>query len=283
MIRLRRCLPLFLLASLLFGTAPMAAPPPADLTVKEALAIGAASPLPSELQWMPDGGRFCYVAPHAYGEAADLMSYDIRSGQASPMLTQEQFRAALGQESTLSKEKLDEAKFTSYRLSHAGRYLLLESDEGDFVWDLSAHALTRLTRAEEGAKSLAWSPDDSRLAYTEGGNLWVVDRATGAKKMVAEGKAPLVTCGVPDWLYGEELDMTTAFWWSPDGSSIAYLRFDETGVPTYPIIDQRELQPGVRQQFYPRPGQTNPSVSLWVVPADGGKAVAIPGAESGQG
>ena len=283
MTRLRRCLPTALLALLAFGTAALAANVPRDLTVEEALAIGASSPLPSDLQWMPDGGRFCYVAPHAYGGAADLMSYDIRSGKASPMLTQEQFRAALGQESALSKEKLGEAKFTSYRLSHAGRYLLLESNEGDFVWDLPAHALTRLTQAGEGAKNLAWSPDDSRLAYTEGGSLWVVDRATGAKKMVAEGKAPLVTCGVPDWLYGEELDMTTALWWSPDGSHIAYLRFDETGVPTYPIVDQRELQPGVRQQFYPRPGDPNPAVSLWIVPADGGKALAIPGAESGQG
>ncbi|MGA9751881.1 MAG: S9 family peptidase [Acidobacteriota bacterium] len=283
MTRLRRCLPLFLLASLLFGTAPMAVPPPADLSVEEALAIGASSPLPSELQWMPGGGRFCYIAPHAYGEAADLLSYDLQSGKTSPVLTQEQFRAALGQQSVLSKDKLGEAKFTGYRLSHTGRYLLLESNEGDFVWDLPAHALTRLTQAGEGAENPAWSPDDSRLAYAEGGNLWVVDRATGAKKRVAEGKAPLVTCGVPDWLYGEELDMTTAFWWSPDGSRIAYLRFDETGVPTYPIIDQRELQPGVRHQFYPRPGQTNPSVSLWVVPAGGGQAALVPGAESGQG
>ncbi len=284
MLRLRRCLPMVLLAFLLFGTAPMAAPVPTNLTVEEALAIGSASPLPSELQWMPDGVRFCYFAPHAYGEAADLMSYDLRPGKASPLLTQEQFRKALGGLAQLSSEKLSEAKFTGYRLSHAGRYLLLQGNEGCFVWDLSEHTLTRVTPAGEEAGGLAWSPDDSRLAYTEGGNLWVVDRATGARKLLAEGKSPLVTCGAPDWLYGEELDMTTAFWWSPDGSHIAYLRFDETGVPTYPIVDQRELQPGVRQQFYPRPGDPNPAVSLWVVPAGGGgTAVAIPGAESGQG
>jgi dipeptidyl-peptidase-4 len=283
MTRLRRCLPTTLLALLAFATAALAASQPRNLTVEEALALGAASPLPSELQWMPDGLRFCSFAPHAYGEAADLMSYDLRSGKTSPLLTQEQFRKALGGLAQLSSEKLSEAKFTGYQLSHTGRYLLLESNEGDFVWDLSAHALTRLTQAGEGAENLAWSPDDSRIAYAEGGNLWVVDRAAGARKLLAEGKAPLVTCGSPDWLYGEELDMTTAFWWSPDGSRIAYLRFDETGVPTYPIIDQRELQPGVRHQFYPRPGQANPSVSLWVVPADGGHSTPVPGAESGQG
>ena len=29
-----------------------------------------------------------------------------------------------------------------------------------------------------------------------------------------------------DWVYPEELDLNTAFWWSPDSKSIAYLQFD---------------------------------------------------------
>lgn len=40
--------------------------------------------------------------------------------------------------------------------------------------------------------------------------------------------------GICDWVYEEEvLGTSTASWWSPDGSYVSFLRFEETNVPEY--------------------------------------------------
>jgi len=43
--------------------------------------------------------------------------------------------------------------------------------------------------------------------------------------------------GELDWVYAEELDIKTAYWWSPDSSAIAYLEMDERKVSQYPMVD----------------------------------------------
>ena len=55
-------------------------------------------------------------------------------------------------------------------------------------------------------------------------------------------------------MYGEELDQTTAMWWSPDGRKLAFYRFDESGVPDYYLqLDQTKLQSSVDTEAYPKP------------------------------
>lgn len=63
-----------------------------------------------------------------------------------------------------------------------------------------------------------------------------------------------------------------ALWWSPTSSKLAYLSFDEAGVPvhTHPVDNPTEdstaslpyhKQVGIH---YPKPGLQNPLVKLWV-------------------
>lgn len=239
--------------------------------------------VPRGVHWAPDGRSFTYFEPGPFMAAGDLMSADAATLKRTAVLSQARFREALAKLSGLPAEKLAKASFHAVVPSPRGTYLLLPTGQGLFCWDLGASTLTRLTAEGEEAEAPAWSPDESRVAFAAKGSLWVVERATGKKTLLAEGAEPLVRCGSADWLYGEELDMSTGFWWSPDSTRIAYLRFDETGVPTYPIVDQSELNPGVRNQFYPKPGEKNPAVSLRVATVSDGASVPVPGAESGEG
>jgi dipeptidyl aminopeptidase len=81
--------------------------------------------------------------------------------------------------------------------------------------------------------------------------------------------------GVPDWVYEEEVFQgDSATWWSEDGKYIAFLRTDESMVPTYPVQyflsrpsgqrpkDGEESYPEVRDIKYPKAGAPNPIVSL---------------------
>ena len=73
----------------------------------------------------------------------------------------------------------------------------------------------------------------------------------GEKERIKNGKA--------SWVYGEELNQTTAFWWSPDGQKLAYYRFDESQVADYFLpLDQTRLQDKLAAEPYPKAGTPQP-------------------------
>lgn len=82
------------------------------------------------------------------------------------------------------------------------------------------------------------------------------------------GRPGIVYNGVPDWVYEEEiLGSNSAVWFSPDGRMLAYASINDTLVDMVPIPQYGpELQYSlVHWLRYPKPGQENPRVTLWVV------------------
>jgi dipeptidyl-peptidase 4 len=259
-----------------------AATPTKNLTVADVLQpYRFDTTAPRMARWLPDGKSLLYFEPGGERmKPSDLVALDVPMLQKSTVLSQDQFRAAL---KSLGGEVPEKAGFTGFAPSPKGRFLLLASPQGSFVWDLQAKTLARVAGPEDEAEDFAWSPDESHLAFAAKGSLWAADRATGKRVLLAEGKEPTLLCGSVDWLYGEELDLTTAFWWSPDSSAVTYLRFDETGVPTYPIVDQAKVLASVRDQIYPKAGDKNPAVTLHVVALADGRDTTVPGADSADG
>ncbi len=81
--------------------------------------------------------------------------------------------------------------------------------------------------------------------------------------------------GEVDWVYEEELDTRSNYFWSPDSKRLAYLQMNETAVPQYPITDWLPTHATVAFQRYPQPGDPNPEVRVGVVSAQGGKTVWV--------
>src|SRR5208283_4376918 len=81
--------------------------------------------------------------------------------------------------------------------------------------------------------------------------------------------------GEVDWVYEEELESRSNYFWSPDSKNLAYLQMNETDVPEYPLTDWIPTHALVRSQRYPQPGDPNPDVRLGVVSVGGGKTVWI--------
>lgn len=119
------------------------------------------------------------------------------------------------------------------------------------------------------------SPKSDAVVFTRDNNLYL--RKLDSKQVVKitqDGGSELFY-GVPDWVYEEEVfGDNSATWWSDDGKFIAFLRTDESTVPTYPVQyfvsrpsgDQpkpgEENYPEVRDIKYPKAGAPNPIVSL---------------------
>ncbi|MEO6864181.1 MAG: DPP IV N-terminal domain-containing protein [Gemmatimonadaceae bacterium] len=113
----------------------------------------------------------------------------------------------------------------------------------------------------------AVSPDGKLKAAYRDRNMYL-SGASGANEiaLTTDGSVPnRIKNGTASWVYGEELDQRTAMWWSPDGSKLAYYRFDESKVPDYYIgLNQTKLHTTLDVEAFPQPGVPNPIVDLFV-------------------
>jgi dipeptidyl aminopeptidase len=146
-----------------------------------------------------------------------------------------------------------------------------------WIFDVKTQTADPLIPGEPDARvQLAqWSPAGDAVAFTRDNNLYL--RKVGSKNLIQITKdgGTEVFNGVPDWVYEEEVfSGPSATWWSEDGSYIAFLRTNETGVPEYPVQyflsrpsgtqpePGEESYPETRYIKYPKAGAHNPVVDL---------------------
>jgi dipeptidyl-peptidase-4 len=124
----------------------------------------------------------------------------------------------------------------------------------------------------------AASPDGTLRAFYRDHNLWLGDpKAIVAVPLTTDGNPKdRVKNGTVPWVYAEELFQNTAIWWSPDGTKVAYYRFDESKVPDYWLqTNQANLQGTVAIEAYPKAGDPNPVVDLFVCDVATKKSVRV--------
>jgi dipeptidyl-peptidase-4 len=110
-----------------------------------------------------------------------------------------------------------------------------------------------------------FSPDGSKIAYVFDNNLYVYD-IPGAKttQVTSDGKWNQVINGNCDWVYEEEFEFTRAFEWSPNGTYIAYYKFDESKVKEYEFT---VFDKAYNEQYtykYPKAGEQNSKVDIHI-------------------
>jgi len=83
--------------------------------------------------------------------------------------------------------------------------------------------------------------------------------------------------GRADWVYEEEIFERAggAFWWSPDSKHIAFLRFDDSPVSQFTVVNHLPTRLNVEQIPYPKAGDPNPIVKLGIINVVGGPPVFV--------
>ena len=216
--------------------------------------------------WAPDGARFVLTDHNT------LFLYDVKSGR---------------QREIIALEKLDDAAvkappaavfdWTNRRVGESdiqwfadGKRLLVSASGDLFVVEVNKGSYEALTDTAVTEHDPKLSPDNKYVSFRRGFDLYCLDVATKHVTQLTNNGSDTLLNGLLDWVYPEELDLSTAHWWSPDSQSIAYLQFDINREPVFPQVSLVPTHPVLEPERYPKAGDPNAEVRLGVVPVKGG-------------
>lgn len=243
-----------------------------DAVLSERRAIDFAGNPVTGLTWLDDGEHFLQVKENK------LYKVHARTGRATPFVDVEKLMKSLAALPTIDRKKAESlAKGPRYRMDPKRTGILFEHENDLYFARFDGSPAVRLTRSPGKKEHATFSPEGRFVAFVRTGNLVVVDVPTQAERALTTDGGGAVLNGKADWVYGEEIFSRDgkAFWWSPDGRSIAYLRFDDGPVRKWTLVNSLERRQDVEAYPYPKAGDPNPVVTLHVVSAAGGDPVAV--------
>ncbi|HWP99858.1 MAG TPA: S9 family peptidase [Vicinamibacterales bacterium] len=150
--------------------------------------------------------------------------------------------------------------------------------DGDlYYYEFAAGRLRRLTATAPPERNPRFSPDGRWVAYTRSNDLYVYDLENGLERQLTRDGGETVYNGWASWVYYEEIlgraSQYAAFWWSPDSRRLAFMRFDDSPVPVFPIYHADGPYGELERQRYPKAGEANPYVRVGVVTVADGRTV----------
>lgn len=118
----------------------------------------------------------------------------------------------------------------------------------------------------DDVRDVCFSPDSRYLAMSYRNDIFLYNLVTNdIFNITDDGNWNHIINGTTDWVYEEEYGFTKAYEFSPDGSEIAYLKFDESRVKEFEMMrfDNKLYNTAYRFK-YPKAGDENSIVTLHV-------------------
>jgi dipeptidyl-peptidase-4 len=217
--------------------------------------------------WMPDGKSF------VFRQGRNLMLYDP-ANRASKLLIDttpiDDAAVAMPPDDGPTDWTNRRARLGGLQLSADGKFILYTAAGDLFLIHTDTAKWQQLTKTPVAELDAKLSPNGRMAAFRRGWDLYTVDVASGQETRLTRGGTDTLRNGVPDWVYPEELNLGTGFWWSPDSKSLCYLQFDSSREPVFPHADMLGVRAFFEPERYPQAGENNPDVRLGVIAATGG-------------
>ena len=229
-----------------------------------------------------DGGKAYTTLESSpeYPKKRDIVEYQAKSGE----------RLVLVSASRLIPDGSDQPlDIDDYHWSNNKKYLKIytnskrvwrDNTRGDYwVLDIQSGSLKQLgkTFPESSLMFAKFSPDDTRVGYVSGHNIYVEDIASGTVTTITKDGSERLINGTFDWAYEEEFGIQDGFRWSPDGISIAYWQLDASEIRDFLMINNTDsIYSYTVPVQYPKVGEDPSSCRVGVVSASGGNTTWIP-------
>jgi dipeptidyl-peptidase 4 len=218
------------------------------------------------ITWAPDGKRFAWMEDKA------IWQYDVPTAKKKQLVA-----LAPLEEKAVKPPKAETFDWLNRRVSEqsfqwssSGQEMLI-SVEGDlFLLHTENGKWEQLTATPEQERDPKLSPDGHFVSFRRDHDLYSLEIESKKLMRLTGDGGPTLWNGELDWVYPEELDLSTAHWWSPDSSQIAYLQFDVSRESIFPHADLLSWRALPEPERFPQPGTPNAEVRLGVVAAGGG-------------
>ncbi|MDF1694938.1 MAG: S9 family peptidase [Saprospiraceae bacterium] len=144
-----------------------------------------------------------------------------------------------------------------YRRSSIAKFHVFDRDSREFI---------QVWNGEGKIGYATFNPSADKVAYVHENNLYYTDLSNSTiTRITNDGVQNKIINGSTDWVYEEEFSFAKAFYWSPDGEKIAFIRFDESEVKEFTMTKYNDgLYPVYETFKYPKVGEQNADVSAHI-------------------
>lgn len=230
---------------------------------------------PGSFAFLPDGRALTYLKAESASLSRVLWRVELPGG--TPRVVARPPGAGDTEGNLSEAEKLRRER---QRLRETGITQVIRAEEadvgiiplqGDLYLQRGDGPLERFTETEGPEIDPKLTRDGSKVAFVRDDELFVFDLDGREETQLTRGAGDGISHGLAEFIAQEEMDRSTGFWWSPDGTRIAYQETDERQVPPYAIVHQGGASYSVETHRYPFAGANNARVRLGVIAADGGE------------
>ena len=210
-------------------------------------------------------------------EGDKIIKYSFKTGKETGILFD-----------TNDIKAIDLHRISDYVISPDGATLLIETERKRiyrrsftaeyYIYNVKDKSVKKLS--ENGAQQIpTFSPDSKHIAFVRNNNIFITDGATETQ-VTTDGKKNEIINGIPDWVNEEEFGFNNAMAWSNDGTSLSWIKYDESKVKTVslqlfrgdkPALKDYMDYPGEYTYKYPKAGHDNSVVSAWCYNLTNGK------------
>ncbi len=237
--------------------------------------------VPVSLAFSPDDALLTFLHDSSGGLVRDLYFFDVVSGDRRALAVAGSEQALDEDDVSLEEALLRERRrelglgITRYAWASDAQRLLVPLKDGVYVHDGADADLRKVVGDDQGpVLDPTLSPDGAMVGFVRHDEVHVVAVAGGPARQVTHGaQAAGRTHGLAEFVAQEEMDRSSGYWWSRDGSWLAFTEVDETHIPAYRIVHQGSDRVGegaYEDHRYPFAGGANARVRLGVVPTAGG-------------
>ena len=227
---------------------------------------------PAAIGFTPDSGALTWLWSESGGLVRSLWRVNLESGARRVLVGPDDGPGGLSREEELRRERTRtrELGVTSYLWARDADPPALLIPGGPRLRLIVGTGEPEELNDTENAGEPAISPDGRRVSFIREGDLYALDRESGAALRLTNEAEDGLTFGLADYIAQEEFGRMRGHWWSRDSRRIAFARVDARGVPEYPIVHQGMERPEVERHRYPFAGEANAELQLGVVDAEGG-------------
>ncbi len=228
------------------------------------------SNMPDLHGWLDD--EHYLIARDGEDGKEQLIKVAVRSGKESAYEKEQTIRDMIPSDVSASR-------FNSIESTN-GEKLVINKSNDLYLFAKRENKVRKITANQQEEKNSAFSPNGRYVAFTRDYNLYTLDTETGLEQQLTNDGGGLIYNGYASWVYYEEIlgrgSRYSAFWWSPDSKKIAFLRFDDSTVPEFPIFHfDKGVHGDLQLTRYPKPGDPNPLVKLGIVHLDSGEIIWV--------